>query len=72
VKTDQKQQTHIFSLFLFLVLFFAAGWMRLFGLDWDQDTHLHPDERYLTMVASALEFPETRKVTGYLDFSAEP
>ncbi|MGC9400373.1 MAG: DUF2298 domain-containing protein [Anaerolineae bacterium] len=44
---------------LFLVVLLLAGWLRTYNLDWDKGTHLHPDERYLTMVASALEPPET-------------
>ncbi len=47
-----------FTLLLFLILV-TAGWVRLFQLNWDEGTHLHPDERYLTMVASALRLPES-------------
>ncbi len=47
-----------FVLFLLLILF-AAAWVRSYNVNWDEDTHLHPDERYLTMVISALHFPET-------------
>ncbi len=47
----------LFSLAL-LLLFLLAGWVRTLKLDWDEGTHLHPDERYLTMVASALDFPQ--------------
>lgn len=28
------------------------------GQDWDEGTHLHPDERFLTMATTALEWPE--------------
>ncbi|MGC9520596.1 MAG: DUF2298 domain-containing protein [Anaerolineae bacterium] len=34
-----------------------AGILRFYNLNWDQGTHLHPDERYLTMVVSAVRFP---------------
>ncbi len=47
---------HRFVIGLLLVLL-LAGWARTLKLDWDEGTHLHPDERYLTMVASALEMP---------------
>ncbi len=30
---------------------------RLTGMNWDDYTHLHPDERFLTMVTNALSFP---------------
>ncbi len=43
----------LWTLALILVLT-AGAYLRLVGLDWDQDQHLHPDERFLTMVASAL------------------
>ena len=41
---------------LILVYILAAGaYLRLVGLDWDIDQHLHPDERFLTMVESSIE-----------------
>ncbi len=32
----------------------AGGYFRLIGLDWDESLHLHPDERFLTMVESSI------------------
>lgn len=49
---------------ILLILTFALL-IRLYGLNWDQGQHLHPDERFLTMVAVAQEFPSTFK--QYLD-----
>ncbi|MFN2284802.1 MAG: DUF2298 domain-containing protein [Anaerolineae bacterium] len=46
-----------FTLLLLAILLFAA-WIRTYNLNWDEGTHLHPDERYLTMVVSAIQFPE--------------
>lgn len=40
---------------LFIVILLVAGYFRLIGLNWDQSQHLHPDERFMTMVESALE-----------------
>src|SRR5437868_5275265 len=38
-----------------LVLIFAAGaYFRFVGENWDDYTHLHPDERFLTGVANSL------------------
>ena len=34
-----------------------AAVVRLGGVDWDEGSHLHPDERYLTMVVSTVRFP---------------
>lgn len=43
---------------ILLILIFALC-IRLYGLNWDQGQHLHPDERFLTMVAVAQEFPQS-------------
>jgi YYY domain-containing protein len=40
---------------LFLSILLIAAYFRLSGLNWDQSQHLHPDERFMTMVESALE-----------------
>src|SRR5512135_2269016 len=41
---------------LLLILILVGGaYFRLIGLDWDADQHLHPDERFLTMVETALQ-----------------
>ena len=40
---------------LFIVILLMAGYFRFVGLNWDQSQHLHPDERFMTMVESALE-----------------
>jgi len=53
-KTTQRLLT-----LLFLLVLIVAGWVRTYNLNWDKGTHLHPDERYLTMVASALSPPSS-------------
>ena len=45
----KKQFFLTFILFLALIL-------RLYGINWDQGFHLHPDERMLIMVASRIHF----------------
>ncbi len=45
--------TKLILLFIFLL---ALG-VRFYGLDFDQGTHQHPDERFLTMVVSSLSMP---------------
>ncbi len=51
---------------LLLIGILASGAaVRFVGTDWDAGHHLHPDERFLTMVASALAVPED--FLGYLD-----
>jgi len=67
---------------LALILLFGAV-VRLSGLDWDEDQHLHPDERFLTMVSSALAIPGLDKPMspppqgcakwgGYFDTACSP
>ena len=51
---------------LALILIIALGAVfRFTGLNWDQNKHLHPDERYISMVLSALTPP--KNLTEYLD-----
>ena len=40
---------------LLIILLFAFI-LRLYGIDWDQGAHLHPDERMLIMVAEKIHF----------------
>lgn len=42
-----------YALFFILVL---AVVLRLYGINWDQGFHLHPDERQLIMVATSIHF----------------
>lgn len=42
---------------LVLILLAAAG-LRLTGIDWDGYHHYHPDERYITWVATTIEWPD--------------
>lgn len=45
-------------LLLFLVLLLAAA-LRFTGLDWDGYKHYHPDERYVSWVATTVEWPRS-------------
>ncbi|MCZ7673718.1 MAG: glycosyltransferase family 39 protein [Chloroflexi bacterium] len=47
---------------LFLILLIGA-YFRFTGLNWDQGTHLHPDERFLTSVAASLKTEYNRHTT---------
>ncbi len=35
---------------ILLLVILAGGYLRTVGIGWDEDQHLHPDERFLTMV----------------------
>ena len=37
-----------------LIILALGAYFRFVGLNWDRDSHLHPDERFLTMVGSAI------------------
>ena len=51
-KLDHRQ----FKIFFYLILLLGIA-LRIFGLNWDQSQHLHPDERFLTMVTTAIKMP---------------
>ncbi len=51
--TNEK---HAWVYDLLLILVLAIGtYLRVIGLNWDDNQHLHPDERFMTMVESALQ-----------------
>ncbi|MEA3407038.1 MAG: DUF2298 domain-containing protein [Chloroflexota bacterium] len=55
---------------LMIVILLIAGALRFTGIDWDENQHLHPDERFLTMVEDRLRWPSSFK--EYLDSSVNP
>jgi len=56
---------------LVLVVILAAGaTLRSTGSDWDRGAHLHPDERYLSIVADNVDWPSS--VGGYFDVERSP
>ncbi len=50
---SKEKRTWIYDILLILILGVGA-YFRVIGLNWDQNEHLHPDERFLTMVESSL------------------
>jgi len=54
---------------LLLILLIGAVY-RFTGIDWGEQTHLHPDERFLTMVATGIEWPKSIK--EYFDSANSP
>ncbi len=54
---------------LFLIFLLAFG-LRIYGLNWDQGFHLHPDERFLTMVGTGIRWP--KNIGEYLDTKTSP
>ena len=47
------------ELFLLLVIIMVGAFLRFYGINWDQNSHLHPDERAIVMAVIPLEFPKT-------------
>ncbi|MFO7697538.1 MAG: DUF2298 domain-containing protein, partial [Anaerolineae bacterium] len=61
---------HRWAALALVIIMLLGGALRFVGLDWDDGQHLHPDERFLTMVENALTWPSS--VGEYLDTSANP
>src|SRR5512138_2447113 len=49
-----EKRAWLYDLLLIIVLM-VGTYFRTVGLNWDDDQHLHPDERFLTMVENALQ-----------------
>ncbi|MEA1976841.1 MAG: DUF2298 domain-containing protein [Chloroflexota bacterium] len=44
---------------LLVAVLALAAYLRFTGLNWDSGTHLHPDERFLTMVETSIQPPQS-------------
>lgn len=55
---------------ILLLILLLAAFFRLTGINWDQGQHLHPDERFLTMVITAIKIPQSFK--DYLNPQVSP
>src|SRR3989344_6351021 len=54
-----------------IVCILALGiFLRLYDINWDQNQHLHPDERFLTMVVDGETLPKS--LLEYLDPKRSP
>ena len=58
------------SSYLFILILILAASLRFYELDWDQNQHLHPDERFITMVTVAIEKPTS--LVEYFSTSTSP
>ena len=52
---DMKRRIEWLALAMILL---AAAVLRLTGIDWDGYQHYHPDERYISWVATTIEWPD--------------
>jgi len=55
-RVSARAATWLTRLALALILALALA-LRLYGVNWDDGQHAHPDERWISMVASDLEWP---------------
>ncbi|MGD8758770.1 MAG: DUF2298 domain-containing protein [Anaerolineales bacterium] len=55
---------------LMLLVLLVAGYLRFVGLNWDENTHPHPDERFLTMVETDIRLPSS--LGEYFDTETSP
>lgn len=51
------KQTSLFFLLCFVLILGIGILFRFTGLNWDQGHYLHPDERFLMMVATSMKWP---------------
>ncbi|MBI4080431.1 MAG: glycosyltransferase family 39 protein, partial [Candidatus Levybacteria bacterium] len=49
----------IFRSCLLVAILLLGAFFRLYNSNWDQNFHLHPDERFLTMVGNAMKMPQS-------------
>ncbi len=54
-KVTNKNSIPWIAYILLLGILMLGAYFRFVGLDWDDDQHLHPDERFLTMVETAIQ-----------------
>jgi len=55
--TSQKKSKGLRPWMTALLLIYILGmgaFLRFNGINWDEDQHLHPDERFLTMVSTSI------------------
>lgn len=64
-----KLTNRTFILLSGLIIILAA-FFRLYGVNWDQGNHLHPDERFLTMVTNDISWPKS--FSEYFDTRVSP
>lgn len=59
-----------YRLVILTLILIAAAAFRLIGVGWDDNAHLHPDERFLTMVVTELSWP--KNIAEYFQTQTSP
>ncbi len=66
ISTDNNNSVSgVATVAILLCILVIASFARFSWLDWDHGLHLHPDERFLTIVASSISMPDS--LTNYFD-----
>ena len=56
-----------------IAIFLLAGFLRVYGMNWDQGTYLHPDERFIAIVSSErIDFPSLSNIGSLFDPAHSP
>ena len=63
-------RTNEFLALALIAILLVGASMRLTGVNWDEQTHLHPDERFLTDVETKLAWPKS--IAEYFDEARSP
>jgi len=63
-------RTNEFLALALIAIVLIGASMRLTGVNWDEQTHLHPDERFLTDVETKLAWPKS--IAEYFDEARSP
>lgn len=50
---------YLFARIILFAIVFLAFYLRTYNVNWDSGTHIHPDERFLTMVTSDMKIPSS-------------
>ncbi len=66
---DKQTQNRVILLLLAVILIWGA-YLRFVGINWDDYTHIHPDERFLTGLTAEISTPESFR--QYLTTSESP
>lgn len=70
IRSRRPEILALLTTLILTVILIVAFHLRTIGLNWDENQHLHPDERFLTMVTEALAWP--RSVGEYFDSVRSP
>jgi YYY domain-containing protein len=60
----------VIPIIVLLAILGVGAYLRFVGLNWDENSHPHPDERFLTMVETALRIPSS--VSEYFNTEESP